>query len=563
MKPDHFRDIIATNALYRPGPLEGGMVDDYIEVKHGRKRAEYKHPVMKEILEETHGVMVYQEQVMRILNRLGGIELSAAYSCIKAISKKKLSVIAKFREEFIAGATAQGLSESEAIELFDMIEKFAGYGFNKSHSTAYALIAYMTAYLKAHYPVEFMAALLSGDIASRNFKTKDPLVEHLEDCRRMGIALEPPDVNASLPDFSVEQGRIRFGLAAIKGCGWPAAEAIAAERQRRGPYRGLFDFCERLDPGVVNRTVITALIKAGAFDGCGGHRAAWMAVLERAMQAGAHALADRRCGQMGLFDEGPSDPVPADAPLPPTPAWSEHERAAHEKEVLGFYWSCNPLEQHRERLQAFCTHSAADAALLPHGSEVLLGGVLGAIKLANVRTPRAGSTATRYAMFDLEDASGSIRSILWPEDYARCGQLVQADTVLLARGNIEKRPGSDEATFIVKELLPLDGAEERFARGVTIHVDERMHGQQRLQALYEILRGYPGRYPLQLVLDLADGRRVVCACEGLRLDLHDEMRRRVAELLGAGSLRIDIAAPVAGTSGRSNGHARRPAGAMT
>src|SRR6185369_9977159 len=208
MKPDHFRDIIATNALYRPGPLEGGMVDDYIQVKHGRKPAQYPHPVMKDVLEETHGVMVYQEQVMRILNRLGGIALPDAYSCIKAISKKKLEMIAKFREQFVAGATQRGLSQRQAVELFELIEKFAGYGFNKSHSTAYALIAYMTAYLKAHHPVEFMAALLSGDIDGRNFKKKDSLVEHLEDCRRMGVEMLPPDVNHSQSEFSVRDGKI-------------------------------------------------------------------------------------------------------------------------------------------------------------------------------------------------------------------------------------------------------------------------------------------------------------------------------------------------------------------
>jgi DNA polymerase-3 subunit alpha len=206
MKPDSFSDIIATNALYRPGPLEGGMIDEYMQVKHGRKKAEYKHPLMKEVLEETHGVMVYQEQVMRIISGLGGIELANAYSCIKAISKKKLESIAKYREQFVAGAHEKGLSKKEAAELFGMIEKFAGYGFNKSHSTAYALIAYMTAYWKAHWPVEFMAALLSSDIPGRNFKRKDSLVEHLEDCQRMNITVQPPDVNASQVDFSVEKG---------------------------------------------------------------------------------------------------------------------------------------------------------------------------------------------------------------------------------------------------------------------------------------------------------------------------------------------------------------------
>ena len=207
MKPDHFRDIIATNALYRPGPLEGGLVDEYIEVKHGRKPANYPHPVMKEVLEETHGVMVFQEQVMRILNLLGGIKLADAYSCIKAISKKKLEMIAKFREAFIDGAREKGLEKKKAEELFSQIEKFAGYGFNKSHSTAYALIAYQTAYLKAHYPVEFMAALLSGDIPGRNFKSKDPLVEHLEDCKRMEVTVVPPNVNRSEVDFAVDGQR--------------------------------------------------------------------------------------------------------------------------------------------------------------------------------------------------------------------------------------------------------------------------------------------------------------------------------------------------------------------
>ncbi len=296
MKPDHFSDIIATNALYRPGPLEGGMVEDYVQVKHGRKQAEYMHPVMEEVLEETHGVMVYQEQVMRILNRLGGIELSDAYTCIKAISKKKLETIAKFEQQFIAGAVEQGLKRNEAVELFEMIKKFAGYGFNKSHSTAYALIAYMTAYLKTHYSVEFMAALLCGDIDGRNFKKKDSLVEHLEDCRRMELDVLPPDVNSSDVEFGVSRHAlasgsddasasrpITFGLSAIKGCGGQAAVAIVAERNKNGPFRDLFDFCERVDPAACNRATIESLIKAGAFDRTGGRRAQLMAVLDRAI----------------------------------------------------------------------------------------------------------------------------------------------------------------------------------------------------------------------------------------------------------------------------------------
>ena len=266
MKPDHFRDVIATNALYRPGPLEGGMVDDYIQVKHGRKQAEYKHPVMKEVLEETHGVMVYQEQVMRILNRLGGISLANAYSCIKAISKKKLEAIAKFREEFIAGAHEQGLSKREAGDLFGLIEKFAGYGFNKSHSTAYALIAYATAYLKAPLSRGIHGRAVDQRHPRAELQEKDSLIEHLDDCQRMKIEVVPADVNRSDVEFAVGEGKIFFALSAIKGCGGAAAAAIVRQRKLAGPYRSLFDFCERLDPGAVNRTAIESLVKAGAMD---------------------------------------------------------------------------------------------------------------------------------------------------------------------------------------------------------------------------------------------------------------------------------------------------------
>ncbi len=366
MKPDHFRDIIATNALYRPGPLEGGMVDDYVQVKHGRKEARYAHPVMKELLEETHGVMVYQEQVMRILNRLGGIPLPDAYTCIKAISKKKLPMIAKYREEFVAGATAKGLRTAEAQDLFEMIEKFAGYGFNKSHSTAYALIAYMTAYLKAHYSVEFMAALLSGDIDARNFKKKDSLVEHLEDCRRMEIEVVPPDVNRSEGDFTVAEGKICVGLCAIKGCGHAAAAAVAAARKAGGPFSDLFDFCERVDPSMVGRATIETLIKAGAFDSLGARRSQNWAVLERALQAGAALHEDRRSGQKGLFDamDVEDDADRARAALPNLPEWDERQRLAGEKEVLGFYLTSHPLAEHERALSTYCSHTIAAAAAL-------------------------------------------------------------------------------------------------------------------------------------------------------------------------------------------------------
>jgi DNA polymerase-3 subunit alpha len=536
MRPDHFRDIIATNALYRPGPLEGGMIDDYIQVKHGRQRAEYKHPVMRQILEETHGVMVYQEQVMRILNRLGGIKLANAYTCIKAISKKKLPIIAKFRQEFVEGAHAQGLPKREAEELFGLIEKFAGYGFNKSHSTAYALIAYMTAYLKAHYPVEFMAALLSSDMPNRNFTRKDSLVEHLEDCQRMHIEVVPPDVNRCGADFTVAEGKICFGLGAIKGCGVAAAEAIVANREAQGPFRDLFDFCERLDPGSVNRTAVEALIKAGAMDDFGGRRAQLFQAVDRALQSGAAQAADRRSGQKSLFGRDEEAERPASAALPDVPEWEHREKLTKEKEVLGFYRSSHPLAEYQETLATYCSHTIGQATKLSHRSEVMLGGMISAIKLAHTKNPRPGSP-TRYAMFDLDDTEGTMRCILWPEPFQRFGELVKADSVVAVLGAIDKR-GGDEASVIVNELIPLEELPSRFTRAMSVRLLENVHGTAGVEQLYEILRGYPGTCRLHLVICLADGTRVRCPCERPRVAITPEMRRRVEELLGAENVRL-------------------------
>jgi len=555
MKPDHFRDVIATNALYRPGPIEGGLVDHYIEVKHGRRKAEYPHPVMEEVLGETHGVMVYQEQVMRILNRLGGIELSNAYTCIKAISKKKLEMIAKYREEFVAGTQAQGLSKEKAVELFEMIEKFAGYGFNKSHSTAYALIAYMTAYLKAHYSVEFMAALLCGDIEGRNFKSKDSLVEHLEDCQRMGITVEPPDVNASTAEFIVHDGKIRFGMAAIKGCGGNAALAIAAARQKDGPFKSIFDFCERVDPASCNRAAIESLIKAGAFDALGGHRAQYIAALDKALQAGAAKLADRRAGQKGLFDDDAAAPAAkSDDRLPEVAAWEEKEKLINEKEVLGFYLSSHPLAQHAEALATYCSHTSATAAPLNKGAEVLIGGLISAIAFRHTKNPRPGSP-TKYAMFDLEDISGIMRCILWASEYVTYGEYVVPDALVAIRGTIDKRPGSDNVNLICNEIMPVAALEQRYTRGIRVNVSEPKHGEAKLTTLRDILRGYPGASTVELVLELTDGQRVLCKTAGMGVSLNAELRQRVDEVLGPGCVK-PLAAPVKLSAGGGNGNGR-------
>ncbi|MDD3587353.1 MAG: DNA polymerase III subunit alpha, partial [Thermoguttaceae bacterium] len=360
MKPDNFRDIIATLALYRPGPLEGGMVDDYIAVKHKKKAPSYLHPVMEEILAETNGVMVYQEQIMRILHRLGKIPLASAYSCIKAISKKKEELIQKFIGDFTAGAKENGLSEKEALALFNLIKKFAGYGFNKSHSTAYARIAYITAYLKAHFPVEFMAALLCGDIDKREFNKKDPTGEHLDDCQLMNITVLPPNVNESFPLYTVKDGKITFGLTAIKGCGAGPVAEIVKVRQAGGPFRGIFDFYERIDPHTVPRSTVESLIKAGAFDCFGCKRSQLMQSLDKAVKIGQTAAVDRQRGQQSLFDmldDEPEEDVQTQITLglPDIEEWDERQKSGFEKEVLGFYLTSHPLKGFIPKFKEFAS----------------------------------------------------------------------------------------------------------------------------------------------------------------------------------------------------------------
>jgi DNA polymerase-3 subunit alpha len=542
MKPDGFHDIIATNALYRPGPLEGGMVQQYIDVKHGRKAVEYLHPILESILEETHGVMVYQEQVMQILNRLGDIELPDAYKCIKAISKKKEKIIAANHDQFIAGAVQKGLKKSDAEDFWQMILKFAGYGFNKSHSTAYALIAYQTAYLKAHYPVEFMAALLTGDIPGRNFTKKDSLVEHLEDCQRMNVTVVPPSVNRPTVEFRVHENQIHFALSAIKGCGGSAAEAIVREFEADGPFKDIFNFCERVPLTECPRSSIESLLKAGAFDDLGCRRAQVEAVLERAIQAGQAIAADRRKGQMSLFGDDADDDEEVEVVLPDVPEWDERVKLSFEKEVLGFYLSSHPLAQFEEQMKKFCSHKTNTLENVQDRQEVFMGGMIASIKHSNVKRVREEGAPTKYAMFDLEDTDGAIRCICWPTEFASCGPLIQADSVVIIRGVLDRR-GGDEPNLVVNQLIPIEGLDEKFTTGVRLHLDEEIHGMDGVEKAYQIVRGYPGELPLELLIRLKDGRIIRGKSYRLRLQRSEEMQQRVDALRGTGFLQYMLDRP--------------------
>jgi len=538
MKPDSFEDIIATSALYRPGPLEGGMVTDYVERKHGRQAVPKQHPIIDEILEETYGVMVYQEQVMRILNRLGGIELASAYKCIKAISKKKHDIIAKFREQFIDGAQQNNLSNDKAEEFFGLIEHFAGYGFNKSHSTAYAAVAYQTAYLKAHYPQEFMAALLSCGM-----ENSDRIAEHTDDCRRMGLEVLPPDVNSSEFEFGVartplpgEGGdcmAITFGLGAVKGLGDNVAHAIVEERRANGPFPSIFDLTERVDPKILTKGALEILIKAGALDGLGGNRAQHMAVVERAVQSATALHRDRARGQKNLFGgDEPDDAANATTvSLPDIEDWSSTQKLAAEKEVLGFYLTSHPLAQHAERMRKFATHRTSDLKELQDGDrlQVVLSGMISSIKRAT--TKKGG----KYANFDFEDETGNVRCIIWPEQFTKFGEMVKPEAICFVQGKVELR--GSQPNVIVDRILDIDEAEREFTQQVVVQFRRGRHSRDDMVRVRNALTRFPGRTQVIVALDSRDetngGQRYRCIMPTpTRVECSREFQQTLGDLLG-------------------------------
>ena len=479
MKPDHFDDIVATNALYRPGPLKGGMVDEYVEVKRGRKQAKYVHPVLTEILGDTHGVMVYQEQIMKILNQLGGIPLAKAYTTIKAISKKKEEVIASNEQQFMDGSVSLGLSRSQAAEIWNMILQFAAYGFNKSHSVAYAQVSYQTAYLKAHYPLEFMAALLSADIPGRNFTKRDSLVEHLDDCRRMGIEVLPPCVNRSHAEFATEGSAIRFGLSAVKSCGAAVDAIVQAER----PFVDVFDFGRK---ATVGKSVIEALASVGAFDSLHDNRAEVFNVAAAASRGGKASAKSAARGQMVLFGDV-EDMAPEKRTLPRADKWLDRELLAKEKEMLGYYMSAHPLDSWRHEVELFSSLGTDEVSRLQDRDEIMLAGMITAIKNAHTKQRNHGEP-TLYAKFLLEDYHGNIECALWPDAYASLGYKVAEDRPVVVAGSVRRFGGL--ATLNIDEVWTIQEAGSCHTNG--LHLELRCPEAATPLELSDTLRKHPG-----------------------------------------------------------------------
>lgn len=498
MKPDRLEDLIAANALYRPGPMD--LIPDYNARKHGKQPVPKLHEVVSFYTNETYGIMIYQEQVMQIVHGLGGIPLRAAYTLIKAISKKSQKAIDEARVPFVAGAAEKGMTKDAANELYDLILKFAGYGFNKSHSTGYAIVAYQTAYLKTFFPVQYMAAVLTYESVST-----EKVVEYIDECRRVkwpdghrGISVKPPDINLSEVGFAVvfepgetrdaNHGHIRFGLSAVKGVGEKAIQAIIAVREKDGPFKDLYEFCERLPAGAVNKSTMEALIKCGAFDSLHGtdKRAAMLEALEAAMQAGQRTAAARDAGQLSFFDSFAAAAPAAEAAkvstLPSTEPWPTVELLKQEKSVLGFYISSHPLDQYRDELARFANVSIADSKSLAADTQVIIGGMLTRVRPTLVKNGR--SAGSKMAMITIEDKTGAIDGVIFSDAYAVAAPLVEADRMIFLRGMVDRR--REEPSIVVEKIIDMPDAPSQLTTGVNIVLEPDLSDSDAAAAKVEL-----------------------------------------------------------------------------
>ena len=535
-KPDCFEDLIAILALYRPGPLESGMVDAFVRRKHKEEAISYAHPSLEPILADTYGTIVYQEQVMLIANRLGDLSLVEADNLRKAMGKKKPEIMQKFSEQFLAGARKNGARDDVAREIWDHMVKFGGYGFNKSHSTAYAVITYQTAFLKANHRAAFLAANLSCEMSD-----SDKVRDFLDDAKRAGIAVRSPDIERSAWEFETEDNAIRYGFGAIKGTGEKAIEAICAARarlrERQAPIR-LHDLAGELGPAEVGRGNWEALVKAGCFDPSGHDRGAVMAALDGALSDGARRAADRRAGQASLFgDATVASPDPAESlggdGIDDTKAWTRPDALRAEFEVLGFYLTGHPLEERAGLMSLLSSTKIRDLPALPGGAEVTLAGLVLGKSEAIVKTGKLAGK--RMARFRLEDLSGHVGVTCFPRTWEECGARIEDGAVLVCRARLEE--GSEEPALLLEEAYSVDDALARFAGCVVVRLGtEDAHLLPGLRAAVERHRG---KSPLYLQVTGEDGRsRRIRAGGDLSIEISERFAREIDGLLGRGRLRL-------------------------
>jgi len=531
LAPARFEDVIALVALYRPGPMESGMIDDYVERKHGRKAVSYLVDELEPILKETYGVIVYQEQVMKIAGALASYSMAEADDLRKAMGKKIAEIMAKHRERFIRGAVENGNSKDKAEQIFSLMEKFGGYGFNKSHSAAYALIAYQTAYLKAHYPVEFMASLLTSEMHST-----DGVVKYIAECRGHGIEVLPPDINEGEKTFTVADGKICYGLVAVKNVGEGAIDAITETREQDGPFRDLFDFCERVDLRRVNRRVIESLIRCGAFDCTGAARAAMMAAVEDCLEHGQLVQRERCDPQMGLFEAGGDAAPPPNTPsLPDIGEWSEKQLLTHEKEALGFFMSGHPLTRHEDLLEKFTTADSLTLQEKADGEIVRIGGIVTHIKTIHTKK------GDLMAFVTVEDLHGGVEATVFSSVYAEARDLLKDDAAILVQGRIQRDENS--VKMLADSVIPMDRAEELWSASIHINLEIDRTDRQILERLNEIFKRHPGSCTGYVILRMGGRSQTVIALpEHLKLSAGAALKREVNGCVGYDAVETRCAA---------------------
>ncbi|KAB7627930.1 DNA polymerase III subunit alpha [Alkalilimnicola sp. S0819] len=540
LQPDSFEDIIALVALFRPGPLQSGMVDDFIDRKHGRAKVAYPtpelhHADLEPVLKPTYGVILYQEQVQRIAQVLGGYSLGGADLLRRAMGKKKPEEMAKQRQIFLEGATANGMSEAHAAGIFDLMEKFAGYGFNKSHSAAYALLSYQTAWLKRHYPAPFMAAVLSSDMDNT-----DKVVGFIEECREMGLRVRPPNVNSSNYAFrAADETTVIYGLGAVKGVGRGAIESIIEEREAHGPYADLFDLCRRADLKKLNRRVLEALIRSGCLDGLADNRASAMAELPQALKAADQHSKNAAAGQDDLFGiEAPSQQARAEDEHQHLPEWDEGERLALEKETLGLYLTGHPITQFEQELEKIT--SGRIAALLanaqpsPEGRRGRRGGgkrIIAAGLVVAIRT-RNTNSGGRMAFLSLDDRTARIEVAVFPEAYERYRNLIIKDELLIVEGGMDFDDFLGAFKISAERLMTLSEARASLAKRLVLKVDGTRAGNGFVGALREALAPYrSGGCQVLLEYRGAGARAMLRFGEEWRVTPSEDLINSLAELV--------------------------------
>jgi len=526
MKPDCIEDIIALIALYRPGPMDN--IPEFISRKQGKTKVLYEVEELEAILKETYGVIVYQEQVMQIAVAIGSYSLSEADTLRKVMSKKKSEEMEhKEKPKFLEGALRKRIPQAKAVKIWEQMETFGKYGFNKSHSTAYAIISYQTAYLKAHYPVEFMAALLTGEKDNR-----DKIISHISSCKEMGVNVLPPDINESQSDFSVAGENIRFGLAAVKNVGVGAIESIIGVRDKEGPFRSIVDFCGRVDPRKVNKRVIESLIKCGTFDSTGHNRRQLMACYEDLMDKVQRRQREQSSGQANFLEEfetncGNMSSGSVDFSLPVLSEWDHKELLVNEKETIGFYITGHPLSRFAEHLGLVVNADSSSLARTSDRETVALAGIVGNIR--EVTTRRKETMA--YVTF--EDLKGSSAIIFFPDVYRAAHTMLHGEDPLLIKGTLDV--AEDGVKVIAAEVTILASAVEKSHQAVFFTIDVEKSTSDDIAFLGQQLKRFPGKYEGFIKLVDKNSETVIYLGEDIKLDLSLTLRKEADRILGTGA----------------------------